>query len=331
MSSDSRWTTDNRRHNLFELKRKWLPLFFLGSAIFGAGIALGVLWFYRESPRWVTDAVVDFLTPGSPEAPPRGTLISATAAAFTLAGGSLLIFAVRRINASEVGEIDSFWWKVAVAALAGQWWLGQPRIVALAAGPDLPLLLRALKTFSNHITVLSSASPVLALALADDEAAVRKVLGVLTGDLDELADGLRLRGRFLPPAPTRVTLDAISRADALVCAPSLDSDGNFDLDAPDPVADAIRQMRGRKVLVGSVAASQADRLKAAVQGCTARFGAMDAILINSNSVQPLPPGRFYQKIENAVERDLVDWAAPEQWDVAKLAVFLREVVSKSGL
>jgi len=248
MSGGSRWSTYNRRHSLFELKRKWLPLFFLGTAIFGAGIALGVLWFYRESPRWVTDAVVDFLTPGSPEAPPRGTLISATAAAFTLVGGSLLIFAVRRINASEVGEIDSFWWKVAVAALAGQWWLGQPRIVALAAGPDLPLLLRALKTFSNHITVLSSASPVLALALADDEAAVRKVLGVLTGDLDELADGLRLRGRFLPPVPTPVTLDAISRADALVCAPSLDSDGYFDLDVPDPVADEIKAFRKEKFM-----------------------------------------------------------------------------------
>ena len=58
---------------LIDLKRKWLPFFVLGSAIFGAGLALSLLWLYRQSP--FTDAVVDFLTP-SPTAPPRGTLIS---------------------------------------------------------------------------------------------------------------------------------------------------------------------------------------------------------------------------------------------------------------
>ena len=109
------------RDGLFELKRRWLPLFIVGAALFGAGLALGVLWVYRESPRWVTDSVVTFLSPTSPTAPPRGTLISAAALAFIVVGGGLLVFAVRRISTSEVGEIDSFWWKIAVGMLAGQW------------------------------------------------------------------------------------------------------------------------------------------------------------------------------------------------------------------
>ena len=155
------------------------------------------------------------LPPASPDAPPRGTLISA-AAAFILLGGGLLVFASRRINASEVGEIDSFWWEVAVGLLAGQWWLGQPRILVLAGGPAAPILLRALKTFSSQIAVLGKPSSELVLALADDEAVVKKVLSALTGDLGPLADGLRLHGRFHPIDPTPVMLDLITRADAKV-------------------------------------------------------------------------------------------------------------------
>jgi hypothetical protein len=115
-----------KRDGLFELKRRWLPLFIIGAALFGAGLALGLLWFYRESPRWVTDSVVDFLTPTSLDAPPRGTLIGAAAILLSLSGGGLLLITIQRIRASEIGAIDSFWWKVAVGLLAGQWWLARP-------------------------------------------------------------------------------------------------------------------------------------------------------------------------------------------------------------
>jgi len=310
---------------LFELKRKWLPLFILGSAILGAGIALALLWLYRQSP--FTDAVVDFLTPASPEAPPRGTLISLTAALFTVIGGGLLLFAIRRINASEVGEIDSFWWKVAVAALAGQWWLGEPKIAVLAAGPGMPTLLRALKTFSGRITVLARPTPDLVLALAEDEVAMQKVLAVLPGALAQLSDGLRLRGRFLPPDSSPLTLDAVARAEALIVAPALDEE-SFGLNAAEAVAGAARKMRGRRILVGSTSAAKPDELARAVNGCASRFGSFNVILANNNSVRPLPPGRFYQKVEGAVERDLADWESPERWEASKLAVFLREAITR---
>ncbi len=311
---------------LFELKRKWLPLFILGSAIFGAGVALALLWLYRQSP--FTDAVVDFLTPTSPEAPPRGTLISITAALFTVIGGGLLIFATRRINASEVGEIDSFWWKVAVAALAGQWWLGEPRVAVLAAGPGTPILLRALKTFSGRITVLARPTPDLVLALAEDEAAVQNVLTALPGALDELSDGLRLRGRFLSPDASSLTLDAVARAEALIVAPALDAEESFGLKVDEAVADAARKMRGRRILVGAASAAKPDELAQAVNWCASRYGSFNVILANNNSIRPLPPGRFYQKVEGGVERDLADWESPERWEASKLAVFLREAITR---
>jgi hypothetical protein len=310
---------------LFELKRKWLPLFVFGSAMFGAGIALTLLWLYRQSP--FTDAVVDFLTPTSPEAPPRGTLISLTAALFTVIGGGLLLFAIRRINASEVGEIDSFWWKVAVAALAGQWWLGEPRVAVLAAGPGAPTLLRALKTFSGRTVVLARPTPDLALALAEDEAAMQKMLAALPGALAELSDGLRLRGRFLPPGSSPLTLDAVTRAEALIVAPALD-DESFGLNVDDKIAEAARKMRGRRILVGAASAAKPDQLRQAVNWAASRFGSFHVILANNNSVKPLPPGRFYQKVEGAVERDLVDWESPERWEAGKLAVFLREAITR---
>ncbi len=314
-----------KRESMIDLKRKWLPLFVLGSAIFGAGLALGLLWLYRQSP--FTDAVVDFLTP-SPTAPPRGTLISITAALFTAVGGMLLLISIRRIKASEVGEIDSFWWKVAVAALAGQWWLGEPRLVVLSAASDTPSLLRALKTFSGRITVLSRPSVESVLALAEDEAAVSSVMGALRGEAEQWSDGLRLRGRFLPPAPAPKTYDVLARAEAFVCAPNLDGGSSFGLELDDQVARAIRQMRGRKILIGSVSAARGGALAGAVNWCQGRFGAFSVVLANNNSVLPLPPGRVHQKIDGAVERDLADWSAPESWDAAKLAVFLREAISR---
>jgi len=314
-------------HGLFDLKRKWLPIFILGAAFFGAGIALGLLWLYRSSPRWVTDTVVDFLTPASPQAPPRGTLISATAALFTVVGSALLLLSIRRINASEVGNINSFWWKVAVAALAGQWWLGEPHVVVLAAGPQTSLLLRSLKPLTGRITVLGRPTPELVTALAEDEAAVARVLAALPQPLNSLSDGLRLRGRFAPPTATPLTREAVARADAVVLAPHLDASDSFGLNVDDELAEAIRRGRGKRVLVGNVSAARPESLAGARDWCAARFGPATA-LANGNVVQPLPVGRFYQPLSEAVLRDLADWTAPEQWDPAKLAVFLREVIGK---
>lgn len=313
---------------LFQLKRRWLPLFILGAALLSAGLALGLLWLYRESPRWVTDNVVDLLTPTSPNSPPRGTLISATALTFILLGGCLLAWAVRQINASEVGAIDSFWWKVAVGMLAGQWWLGQPRLVVLAAGPQMSTLLRALKTISNQITVLGSPTPELVLALADDEAAVQKVLERLKTDLDQLSDGLRLRGRFLALEATPLLAEALARADSFVWVPSLDSSPDFGLTVPDSAAQTIRLLKRNRILIGCVTASQPGRLAEAVEWCTTRFGSIDQTLSNGNVVQPLPPGRYYQTLATGLTRDLSSWSAPEQWDAAKLAVFLREALGR---
>ena len=313
---------------LFELKRKWLPLFVLGAGVFGAGLTLALLWLYRQSP--FTDFVVDVLTPTSPEAPPRGTLISLTAALFTVVGGLLLLRAIRAINASEVGEIDSFWWKVAVGALAGGWWLGQPRVVVIAAaGPGLPILLRALKTFTDRITVFAIPTPELALALADDEAAVQKVLTALPAEIGDLSNGLRLRGRFLSPDPSPMTFSAVASAEALIIVPDLNSE-SFGLAVGAEVAETMRQMRGRRILVGATSAATPDRLAEATRWCESQFGPIQTILANNNRVQPLPPGRAYQKMDGAVERDLVDWESPEQWESAKLAIFLREAVNRPG-
>jgi hypothetical protein len=316
-----------RPDGLFELKRKWLPLFVLGVALFGAGLTLALLWLYRQSP--FTDFVVDVLTPNSPEAPPRGTLISLTAAIFTAVGGLLLLWTIRGINASEVGEIDSFWWKVAVAALAGNWWLGQPPIVVLAAGPGMPVLLRALKTFTGRITVLARPTPELALALADDEPAVQKVLAALSADLDHVSDGLRLRGRFLTPDSKPLLLAALAQAEAVIVAPALDEvEEAFGLKTDEAIAQAIRRARGRRILVGATTAGGPDRLAVAARWCENQFGPLHTLLVNNNTVQPLPPGRGYQKIAGAVERDLIDWERPEQWEAAKLAIFLREAVNR---
>jgi hypothetical protein len=314
------------RDGLFELKRRWLPLFILGAAIFGAGLALGVLWLYRESPHWVTDSVVSFLTPTSPTAPPRGTLISAAALAFILVGSGLLVFAIRRISTSEIGAIDSFWWKIAVGMLAGQWWLGQPRLLVLAAGSQELNLLRALKTISNQVTVLGTPSRELVLALAEDESAVEKALDNLNGDLDQTANGLRLRGRFLNFDSLDLLRDALARADVLLYAPALGPAPDYGLTVPDPAAEVIRSTTLRRVLVGEIAATQPDQLSEAAQWCAAHFGQIDVRLVNNNTIQPLPNGQVYQILTGAQARDINNWEAPGQWEVSKLAIFLREAI-----
>ena len=230
---------------------------------------------------------------------------------------------------------------MAVAALAGGWWLGQPRIVVLAAGPGMPTLIRALKTFTDRITVLAVPTPELTLALADDEPAVQKVLAVLSADLNYLSDGLRLRGRFLAPDTTLLSCAAIAQADALIIAPALD-EGTFGLPADAATAEAVNRTRGRRILVGVTTAVQPDRLAQAARWCESRFGSIHILLVNNNFVQPLPSGRVYQKLpevlaepkaptasrSSVLERDLANWEAPERWDEAKLAVFLREAVNR---
>ncbi|MBI5347769.1 MAG: hypothetical protein HZB77_00395, partial [Chloroflexi bacterium] len=216
------------RDGLFELKRKWLPLFLFGVAIFGSGIALFALWLYRSSPY--PRIVVDFLTTNDPASLPRGTLISLSAAAFALFGAWILVYSIRKINESEVGEIDSFWWKIAVAALAGGWWLGQPRVAVIGSGTGMPTLLRALKTFCGTITVVGNASPELVIALADDEEGVKYVLEQTPrlfetlGVLAKISDGLRLHGRFLSP-DSPMAFEAVTRADAVILCPDLENVG----------------------------------------------------------------------------------------------------------
>jgi hypothetical protein len=323
-----------QRDGLFELKRKWLPLFLFGVAIFGSGIALFALWLYRSSPY--PRIVVDFLTTGDPASLPRGTLISLSAAAFALFGVWILVYSIRKINESEVGEIDSFWWKVAVAALAGGWWLGQPRVAVIGSGTGLPTLLRALKSFCGTITVMGNASPELVIALADDEEGVRyvleqtpsvlKTLGVLT----KVSDGLRLHGRFLSP-DSPMAFEAVTRAEAVILCPDLDSNERLE------IGDYVRRAKGKRVLVGAVTASAEDVLARAVERCAAQCGSI-TVLANNNFVAPLPSNRFYQTIKDfrdiknlgsLFERDLADWSSPESWDVGKLAVFLHEAITRN--
>ena len=332
------------RDGLFELKRKWLPLFLFGVAIFGSGIALFALWLYRSSPY--PRIVVDFLTTNDPASLPRGTLISLSAAAFALFGVWILFYSIRKINESEVGEIDSFWWKVAVAALAGGWWLGQPRVAVIGSGAGMPTLLRALKTFCGTITVVGKAAPELVIALADDEEGVRYVLYktsevLKTSEVSQLSNGLRLHGRFLSP-DSSMALEAVTRADAVILCPDLENrDWGLGTLAPEAkrsgVRDYVKRARGKRVLVGAVTASTEDALARAIESCAAQWGSI-TVLANNNFVASLPPNRFYQSNENLrgfknlaglFERDLADWSSPESWDVGKLSVFLREAITRN--
>lgn len=322
------------RDGLFELKRKWLPLFLFGVAIFGSGVALFALWLYRSSPY--PRIVVDFLTTGDPASLPRGTLISLSAAAFALFGVWILVYSIRKINESEVGEIDSFWWKVAVAALAGSWWLGQPRVAVIGSGAGMPTLLRALKTFCGTITAVGDSSPELIIALADDEDGVRYVLRktseVLrsTSEVSQLSNGLRLHGRFLSP-DSPMAFEAVTRADAVILCPDLE---NRDWGAG--IRDYVRRAKGKRVLVGAVTASAEESLAQAIEICAAQCGSI-TVLANNNFVAPLPPNRFYQKTNltglkdqlGLFERDLADLSSPENWDVGKLSVFLREAITRN--
>jgi hypothetical protein len=323
------------RDGLFELKRKWLPLFLFGVAIFGSGIALFALWLYRSSPY--PRIVVDFLTTNDPASLPRGTLISLSAAAFALFGVWILLYSIRKINESEVGEIDSFWWKVAVAALAGGWWLGQPRVAVIGSGTGMPTLLRALKTFCGTITVVGNAAPELVIALADDEEGVRYVLHKTsevfkTSEVSQLSNGLRLHGRFLSP-DSPMAFEAVTRADAVILCPDLENVGQVD-NLP---YETVRRAKGKRILIGAVTASAEDSLTQAIESCAAQCGSI-TVLANNNFVASLPPNRFYQAGENLrglkdlgglFERDLADWSSPENWDVGKLSVFLREAITRN--
>ncbi len=324
-----------QRDGLFELKRKWLPLFLFGVAIFGSGIALFALWLYRSSPY--PRIVVDFLTTNDPASLPRGTLISLSAAAFALFGVWILLYSIRKINESEVGEIDSFWWKIAVAALAGGWWLGQPRVAVIGSGTGMPTLLRALKTFCGAITVVGNAAPELVIALADDEEGVRYVLHktsevLKTSEVSQLSNGLRLHGRFLSP-DSPMAFEAVTRADAVILCPDLENVGQVD-NLP---YETVRRAKGKRILIGAVTASAEDSLTQAIESCAAHYGSI-TVLANNNFVAPLPPNRFYQSTENLLglkdlaglfERDLSDWSSPESWDVGKLSVFLREAITRN--
>ncbi|MBI5052642.1 MAG: hypothetical protein HZB52_05195, partial [Chloroflexi bacterium] len=293
------------RDGLFELKRKWLPLFLFGVAIFGSGIALFALWLYRSSPY--PRIVVDFLTTNDPASLPRGTLISLSAAAFALFGAWILVYSIRKINESEVGEIDSFWWKIAVAALAGGWWLGQPRVAVIGSGTGMPTLLRALKTFCGTITVVGNASPELVIALADDEEGVKYVLEQTPsvfetlGVLAKISDGLRLHGRFLSP-DSPMAFEAVTRADAVILCPDLENVGQVsNLPYVGQVSnlpyvgqvgnlpyETVRRARGKRVLVGAVTASAEESLARAIESCAAQCGSI-TVLANNNFVAPLPP------------------------------------------
>lgn len=312
--------------DLLALKRRWVPLFLLGTACFGAGLTLFLLRLYRSSP--LVEVVVGLLTTPARGAPARGTLISAAAAMLTLLGGTLMLASIRRINASEVGEIDSFWWKVAVASLASRWWLGDPHIVLIAGDEPLLDLVRALKSFTGRVTVLlpeNSEAASVYLALAEDEAAMADLwpaLAPLERPTGALSPVLRLRGRVAVARPAPRTLEALIRADAIV----IGAGGDQVLEAHG-IAAAVRGSRARKVLVPPVAAeAEGAALAEWMQPVVERVGQPDVVLVNNNYA---PEGvRFVRGAgePGEVMRDLLDWANPTRPDPTKLGVFLREVI-----
>ena len=313
-------------------------MFAAGVALSGAGLALFLLWLYRSSP--LVGLVVGLLTRPSGNVPPRGTLVSLTAALFTGIGLAVLFTAVRRINASEIGEIDSFWWKVAVAALAGRWWLGEPRVVVVGSGqaePSLPVL-RGLKAFTGRTTLIvppgtpDEAVVECLVALAEDEAGVRRLIETLQAmgqplDLRSTSAALRLRGTLELGKPAPRLADAIARADAVVFGPA----------ALDPafgpeVAAWLREAHTRKIGLPAIVAA-GPQLAADLRAISAGAGELDAALVNSNTVPPLADGQHYLTVpepgdgaRQIVARDVVDWAVPGRHDPAKLAIFLREVI-----
>lgn len=314
------------KSDLLALKRRWVPLFLLGTACFGAGLALFLLWLYRSSP--LVEIVVGLLTTPARGAPPRGTLISAAAAMLTLFGGTLLLVSIRRINASEVGEIDAFWWKVAMASLASRWWLGDPQVILIAGDRSLPGLIRALKSFTGRVTVLVpenvETAPVY-LALAEDEAALADLwpaLAPLERPTGALSPVLRLRGRVAVARPHPRTLDALARADAIV----IGAGGDQVLEASG-IAAAVRESRARKVLVPPVAVeADGGALAEWMQPVVERLGQPDVVLVNNNYA---PEGvQFIRGAGGSGEvlRDLLDWANPTRHDPAKLGVFLHEAI-----
>jgi hypothetical protein len=324
--------------DLVSLKRRWLPLFAAGAALFGAGLALILLGLYRASP--LVDVVVGVLTTPARGVPPRGTLVGTAAITLTLAGAAALAVAVRRINASEVGSIDSFWWKVAIAALAGRWWLGEPRVVVVGARQVESLLpvLRGLKASSGRITLLlppgtpaAGVSEVL-VALAEDEAGVRRLVERLglpesAAQARELSAALRLRGTLEQGEPSPRLAEAIARADALLFGPAL-----LDAAYPPQVRAWLRDTAARKIGLPAIIAD--GHLPAAdLHALAAEAGTLDAALVNSNTVPPLEEGQHYLSIPAdgqgarvVVARDIMDWGKPVRHDAAKLAVFLREVI-----
>lgn len=325
--------------DLLSLKRRWLPLFVIGVALFGAGLTLFLLWLYRSSPGAVR-IVVGMLTTPSGDVPPRGTLVSLAAALLTLSGGLALVVAVRRITASEIGEIDSFWWKVAVAALAGRWWLGEPRVVVVSGEIESSLpLIRALKGFTGRIAVvvpLVTPRELLAetlVALAENEVGVRGLIESLAAsgaafDAPALSAALRLRGRLEVASAAPRLADAIARADAIVFSPNPIGDG-----LPEELADSLRHSRGKKIAVPPITAGA--ELAPDLRPIAKLAGQLDAVLINSNTVPPLVEGRHYvtpQEVSGVarslVARDVVDWGNPMRHDPSKLAVFLREVIQR---
>jgi hypothetical protein len=324
--------------DLLSLKRRWLPLFAAGVALSGAGLALFLLWLYRNSP--LVELVVGLLTPPSGQVPPRGTLVSLTALLFTVIGVTGLLVAVRRINASEIGEIDSFWWKVAVATLAGRWWLGEPRVAVVGSRQIETVLpvLRGLKAFTGRVTlVLPPGTPDQAaieclVALAEDEAGVQRLIERLQAedepfDLSSLSAALRLRGRLEFGEPTPRLADTISRADAILFGPA-----TFDTAYGPEVAGWLRAARTRKIGLSAIVGIGSGPA-ATLREIAAGAGGLDAGLVNSNTVPPLADGQHYLAVPSEGEgapqilaRDVVDWADPCRHDSAKLAIFLREAI-----
>jgi hypothetical protein len=324
--------------DLLSVKRRWLPLFVGGAALFGAGVALLLLWLYRGSS--LVEVVVGVLTTPQRGVPPRGTLVSVTAVSLTAAGSVILLVAVRRINASEIGQIDSFWSKVAVAALAGRWWLGEPRVVVFGAcaGDAVLPILRGLKAFTGRAVVIlppDAPGPVQVgalVALAEDESAVRRLVEslVATGapvDAPALSAALRLRGRVELGVPAPRLADVIARADAILVGP-----GPLGDSFPDQVMQWLRASRAKKVGLPAIVQAEGEA-GASLETLAMRAGALDAALVNSNTVPALAPGQRYRDAPQAgqaaravISRDVVDWSDPRRHDTAQLEVFLREVI-----